>query len=83
MTELRLSPDCGVRSVRGLYDEALGAARDGGDVAVDCGDVHRVDCSVAQVLLALRRDCETRGAAFAVLRANDVTARLLMLAGIQ
>ncbi|MBN2079470.1 MAG: STAS domain-containing protein [Spirochaetes bacterium] len=83
MKELRLSPNCGIQNVRGLYDEALDAARAGMGVAVDCGEIRRIDCSVAQVLLALRIECEGRRAAFTVRSANDVMARLLKFAGIQ
>ena len=82
MALIRLSPDCGIRYVRELYEEALAASRSGGEVDLDCGAIRRIDCSVAQVLLALRIDCEERGATFTVRKASEDTARLLRLAGL-
>ncbi|MBN1495949.1 MAG: STAS domain-containing protein [Spirochaetes bacterium] len=83
MKTIKLVGDVGIKMARRLCDSALATIEAGPDCVVDFSEARRVDCSVAQVLLALRRECERRGGNCLIRNVNDEMARLLECAGLK
>lgn len=83
MKTIKLVGDVGVKMSRRLHETALLTVEAGADCIVDFSKANRVDCSVVQVLLALRRECARKGGNCMIRNMNEATARLLAHAGIQ
>ena len=82
MTVITLDEECGIKRIGVLQKAAIDAAKAGADCVLDCARASRIDCSVAQVILALRRECEGRGGSCRIRNAGDRVSRLLALVGI-
>jgi len=83
MKVIKLPKELGIKKARRLYDAARIAANAGPDCAMDFAKVRRIDCSAAQVILALRRECERKGGNCALRNANEITVRLLEYVGVK
>jgi anti-anti-sigma regulatory factor len=83
MKTILLAGDVGIKKSRILYDIARTVLEAGPVCAIDFSKVKRLDCSVVQVVLALRRECERKGGICKIKNVNEVTARLLECAGIK
>ncbi len=81
-TVITLDEKCGIKRVRELLDEALRASEAGSNCAFDCAGAPRIDCSVAQVMMSLRRACEARGGTCEILNAGEQLTRLLRYTGL-
>ena len=84
MKVISLDENCGIKRIKELLAEVLGASasEEGQNCSVDCAAARRIDCSVAQVLIALKRACESRGGTFEMVNAGEDVKRLLTYAGI-
>ena len=83
MTTITLPEESGIKQVRGLHEEARKAIKAGPDCTMDFASVRRVDCSVAQVVLSLQRECERKGGNCSIMNANEETERLLAYVGVK
>ena len=83
MKVIKLPEELGIKKVREFYDEARIAADAGPNCAMDFKKARRIDCSVAQVILALRRACERKGGNCELRNANEITNRLLEYVGVK
>lgn len=82
MKVISLNEGCGIKRIKELLAEVLGASEEGQSCSVDCAAARRIDCSVAQVLIALKRACESRGGTCEMANAGEEVKRLLSYAGI-
>jgi anti-anti-sigma regulatory factor len=80
---IRLPEELGIKKARWLYGEARNAVEAGPDCAIDFAKVRRIDCSVAQIVLALRRECARKGGNCPLRNTNEITNRLLVYAGVK
>lgn len=70
-----------VEHARVLHERAAEVRLAGGDVAVDCADVERLDASALQVLLALRAALEVAGRGLVLEHVPAALDGMLRLAG--
>ena len=82
-TVLMLSGVVDTQSAQALHDAAREAASAGKDVVADCGGVLRLDGSVIQTLLALRRELAARALRFEAAGCEPATVACFRLAGVQ
>ncbi len=61
MKTIVLSRDLGIKKARKLYNAAVKVMDMGTDCAVDFSRVRHIDLSIAQVVLALKRECSRKG----------------------
>lgn len=83
MKVIELPEELGIKNAKWLYDEARNAVEAGPDCTMDFAKVRRIDCSVAQIILALRRDCARKGGNCLLRNTNEITDRLLAYAGVK
>jgi anti-anti-sigma regulatory factor len=83
VTVIPLDEECGIKRIGILHRAAISAAEAGSDCVIDCARATRIDCSVAQVILALRRECVNRGVSCRIRNAGDAVTRLLACVGIR
>lgn len=82
-TVITLDENCGIKRIQELLADALRATEAGPNCAFDCAGASRIDCSVAQVMITLRRACESRGGTCEILNAGEQVTRLLAYAGLK
>ena len=82
MTVITLDEECGIKRIGVLQKAAIDAVKAGAECVLDFARIRRIDCSVAQVILALRRECEGRGGSCRIRNAGDQVSRLLAFVGI-
>jgi anti-anti-sigma regulatory factor len=80
---IELPEELGIKKAKWLYREARNAVEAGPDCAVDFKRVRRIDCSVAQIILALQRECARKGGNCSLRNANETTNQLLACAGVK
>jgi anti-anti-sigma regulatory factor len=83
MKIIKLPEDLGIKKARTLYNTARMVLESGPDCAIDFSKVRRIDLSVAQIILALRRECVRKGGNCEFRNTNEVTARLLECVGVK
>ncbi|HOD13782.1 MAG TPA: STAS domain-containing protein [Spirochaetota bacterium] len=83
MTVITLDENCGIKRIKELFAEALGASESGPNCTFDCAGARRIDCSVVQVMIALRRACESRGGTCEIINADELVSQLLVYAGLK
>ena len=83
MKAIKLPEELGIKKARWLYGEARKAVEAGPDCVMDFAKVRRIDCSVAQIILALQRECARQGGNCSLRNANETTSRLLAYAGVK
>ncbi len=83
MKTILLPEDMGIKKARKFYNIARMIMDGGADCAVDFSQVRRIDLSVAQVILSLRRECLRKGGSFEIRNTNESTGRLLGVVGLR
>ena len=83
MQTIKLPRDAGIKKVRKVYAAAAAVLAKGPECALDFANVERVDLSIAQMILALGRECGRRGGKFEIRNADEATACRLRLSGVE
>ncbi len=82
MQTIRLPRRPGVKKAGRLCEAAFKVLGKGPDCTLDFSRVDRIDLSIAQIVLALGRECDRRGGGLEIRNANEEAGRQLRLAGV-
>lgn len=83
MKIIKVTGTLGIKNARKLYNTARMVLEAGPDCVIDFSEARRIDCSAAQVILALRRECARRGGNCEFKNPNEATARLMKYTGLE
>jgi anti-anti-sigma regulatory factor len=83
MQTIKLPREVGIKKARKMYAAAAAVLAKGPDCALDFANVDRFDLSIAQIILALGRECGSRGGKLMIRNANEAMARRLRLSGVE
>ncbi len=82
MQTIKLPRDVGIKKAHKLYAAAATVLEKGPECVLDFAKVDRLDLSTAQIVLALGRECSSRGGTLLIKNADEATARRLRFAGV-
>lgn len=79
---LRLSGDCGLRTIRILHEAVSAALATSADVEIDCADCDHTDVSFVQLMVAAAKTAERTGARLRLTNMPDAGRTAFARAGL-